>query len=179
MIREKDTFYIGKISKVRGLCGEVELLFTDDAFERGTAEYLLLEMEGLPVPFHWTEYRFKNDRTAIFQFEDVDSEEAARRLVGAKVFYPKAALPEEEEEAELSSWQVLIGFTLYDREGRIIGVVESVDESSANILLTVRSEDGEECYLPLHEDFLLELRRRDRVLITDYPEELLTLNKKS
>ena len=62
---------------------------------------------------------------------------------------------------------------------RIIGVVESVDESSANILLTVRSEDGEECYLPLHEDFLLELRRRDRVLITDYPEELLTLNQKS
>lgn len=179
MIREEDVFYIGKISKVRGLCGEVELLFTDDAFDRGTAEYLLLEMEGLPVPFFWTEYRFKNDKTAIFQFEDVDSEEAARRLVGAKVFYPKAELPEDEEDTGLSSWQALTGFTLYDRNGRTVGVVESIDESSANILLTVRSEDGEECYLPLHEDFLLELRRRERALVMDYPEELLTLNRKA
>ena len=68
MIRSEEVFYIGKVSKFRGIQGEVEILFTDDAFDRGDAEYLVLEMEGILVPFFWEEYRFKNDKTAIFQF---------------------------------------------------------------------------------------------------------------
>ena len=42
MIRADEVFYIGKISKYRGVAGEVELSFTDDAFDRGHAEYLVL-----------------------------------------------------------------------------------------------------------------------------------------
>lgn len=37
MICPEDVFYIGRISKFRGIEGEIELLFTDDAFDRGTA----------------------------------------------------------------------------------------------------------------------------------------------
>lgn len=37
MIRQEEVFYIGKISKFRGICGETELLFTDDVFDRGEA----------------------------------------------------------------------------------------------------------------------------------------------
>ena len=53
MIRSEEVFYIGKVSKFRGIQGEVEILFTDDAFDRGDAEYLVLEMEGILVPFFW------------------------------------------------------------------------------------------------------------------------------
>ena len=86
MIRSEEVFYIGKVSKFRGIQGEVEILFTDDAFDRGDAEYLVLEMEGILVPFFWEEYRFKNDKNAIFQFEDIHDEAAARRIVGASVY---------------------------------------------------------------------------------------------
>ena len=47
MIRDEEVFYIGKVSKWRGICGDVEILFTDDAFDRGDAEYLVLEMDGI------------------------------------------------------------------------------------------------------------------------------------
>ena len=82
MIRADEVFYIGKISKYRGVAGEVELSFTDDAFDRGHAEYLVLDIDGILVPFFWESYRFKNDQVAIFKFEDIDSEEAAKRIVG-------------------------------------------------------------------------------------------------
>ena len=72
MICPEDVFYIGRISKFRGIEGEIELLFTDDAFDRGTAEYLIIDMDGILVPFFWEEYRFKNDQTAIIKFEDID-----------------------------------------------------------------------------------------------------------
>ena len=38
MIRLEEVFKIGYIAKHRGLRGEVELSFTDDCFDTGTAE---------------------------------------------------------------------------------------------------------------------------------------------
>ena len=96
MIDRNDTFHIGRITRIRGLKGEVELRFTDDAFDRGDSPYLFLDMDGLLVPFFWEEYGFKNKETAIFSFEDIDTEDKARRLVGREVYYPLEALPDEE-----------------------------------------------------------------------------------
>ena len=93
MIRNEEVFKIGYISKHRGLRGEVELVFTDDCFDTGTADYLVLDMDGILVPFFWEEYSFKNQDTAILKLEQIDTEEQARRLVGHSVFYPKACLP--------------------------------------------------------------------------------------
>ena len=177
MIRSEEVFYIGKVSKFRGIQGEVEILFTDDAFDRGDAEYLVLEMEGILVPFFWEEYRFKNDKTAIFQFEDIQDETAARRIVGASVYYPKAALPEDGEEgAELRSWQALTGFALYHADGTPIGTVQAVDDATANILLIIDRADGTQTYLPFHEDFLVEARLKERALFLNVPPGLLEIN---
>ena len=101
MIRNDEVFKIGFISKNRGLRGEVELSFTDDCFDRGTSDYLVLDMDGILVPFFWEEYRFKNNDTAIIKFEDVDDDEQSRRLVGHSVYYPKNHLPEPDDELSL------------------------------------------------------------------------------
>ncbi len=176
MIRQDEVFYIGKISKFRGIRGEVELLFTDDAFDRGEAEYLVLEMDGILVPYFWEEYRFKNNDTAIVKFEDIGDEKAAKRLVARRVFYPKACLPEDEDGAELHSWQAFTGFTVTDEAGKLIGTVEGVDDSSQNILLYLRSQEGEEIILPLHDDFITDYSLHDRRLALCLPEGLLSLN---
>lgn len=86
MIRPDSIYGIGRITRTHGVNGKVELQFTDDVFDRADAPYLFLEMDGLPVPFFWEEYSFKNQHAALFKFEDVDNEQQARRLVGAQVF---------------------------------------------------------------------------------------------
>ena len=65
MIREDEVFHIGYISKFRGIAGEVELAFTDDAFDRGTSEYLVLEADGILVPFFWEEYKEELKKTIL------------------------------------------------------------------------------------------------------------------
>lgn len=179
MIRDTEVFKIGYIAKHRGLRGEVELAFTDDCFDTGTAEYLVLDMDGILVPFFWEEYRFKNDDTAIIKFEDVDTEEQARRLVGHGVYYPKAYLPETdtEEGSVLSSYKALTGFTVTDQTNRLVGKVEQVDDSSENVLLIIEETNGEELMLPFHNDFLLNCDLRERTIQLHIPEELLNLNK--
>ena len=179
MIRTEEVFKIGYIAKHRGLRGEVEMSFTDDCFDTGTAEYLVLDMDGILVPFFWEEYRFKNEETAIVKFEDVDNEEQARRLVGHGVYYPKVHLPEVDTEAAsvLSSYKALTGFAVTDQNGREVGTVVQVDDSSANVLLTIEENDGEELMLPFHNDFLLNYDLRERTLQLHIPEELLNLNR--
>ncbi len=176
MIRREEVFYIGKVSKGRGLRGEVEILFTDDAFDRGDAEYIVLDMDGILVPYFWEEYRFKNDDTAIFKIEDVDDENAARHLVGHSVYYPLAALPDDEDENELRSLKAFTGFTVTDDKGTVIGTVENVDDSSQNVLLYLRTPHGEEVIVPLHDDFVTDYSLTERRLSLSLPEGLLLLN---
>ena len=51
MIREEEIINIGRITKSRGIRGEVEMRFTDDVFDRGDSEYFVLHIDGIPVPF--------------------------------------------------------------------------------------------------------------------------------
>lgn len=179
MIHEEEVFNIGFISKHRGLRGEVELCFTDDCFDTGTADYFVLSMDGILVPFFWEEYRFKNNDTAIVKFCDVDNEEQARQLVGHQVFYPKKHLAavSAEEGATLSSYKALTGFNVYDQTGKEVGNIAVVDDSSSNILLTIDTLEGEEVLLPFHNDFLLDFDLQQRTIQLFIPEELLHLNK--
>ena len=177
MIRTDEVFKIGYIAKHRGLRGEVELAFTDDCFDTGTAEYLVLDMDGIFVPFFWEEYSFKNQDTAIIKFEDIDCEEQARRLVGHAVFYPKSHLCNDTNDGgTLSSYRALTGFNVYNADGTAVGTITLVDDSSANILLIIDCPDGNELMLPFHDDFLLQFDLRERSIQLDIPEELLHLN---
>ena len=163
MIRHNEVFKIGYIAKHRGLRGEVEMSFTDDCFDRGTAPYLVLDMDGILVPFFWEEYRFKNDDTVIIKFEDIDNETHARQLVGHAVYYPKSHI-------------ALTGYTVYDHANQMIGTITHVDDSSANTLLTITTQDGKDLLIPYHDDFLINFDLRQRVLQLHIPQELLSLN---
>lgn len=193
MIRNDSVFKIGHISRTHGVKGEVEVQFTDDPFDRGELDYLVLEMDGIMVPFFFSEYRYKGGHSALFTFEDIDSEEKARRFVGLSVFYPKAEAArvateaaEDGEEFDLSSLRALTGYRVFviDEEESTeeelatydLGEVTHVDDSSMNTLITVLDDEDEERLLPLHTDFIVEIDPAERTLLLDIPLELLDLN---
>jgi len=175
MIREEEVFYIGYLSRSRGLNGEVELVFTDDAFDRGDAEYLVLKLDGILVPFFWEEYRFKNATTAILKFEDIDTDAAAKSLVGKEVYYPRKHEAADGDAGLLRSLKAFTGFEVSQGD-RALGVVTGVDDSSANTLLYIETPSGEEILVPLHEDFVTACDLKRRTLSLSLPEGLLDLN---
>jgi len=176
VIKESEVFRIGRITRTRGICGEVEMSFTDDVFDRGTAEYFVLKMDGLFVPFFWNSYRFKNGTTLILKLEDCDSEKKAKRLVGTGVFYPLSSIPEEEKTWELSSYQALTGFRVKDAKGEILGEIVRVDDTTPNILLALDCTDHKERLLPYHDDFLISYDFKSRQIQLELPEGLLEIN---
>lgn len=176
MIHNNEVYHIGYIQKFRGLQGEVELQFTDDPFDRGSAEYLVLKIDEILVPFFLENYRFKNNDTAILKFEDIDNDVKAKKLVGLQVYYPLEHLNDEENQ-ELSSLKALTGFTLYDESFGEVGIINMVDDSSYNTLFYVDHPKKGELVLPYHDDFLVDYNIANRTITLALPQGIIDLNE--
>lgn len=170
MIRREDVYRIGKLGKAHGVKGELSMMIDDDTFDRVEAEYLILEMDGIMVPFFMEEYRFKTDDTVLVKFEDVDTQERARQLTGTEVFFPRA-LAQEDETGELSYAQ-LVGFTIIDAADESeAGVIASVDEQTVNIMFELT--DGR--LIPAAEELIdgIDIEKKEITMII--PEGILDL----
>ena len=174
MITDHDVYKIGSLTRTHGVRGEVAFQFTDDVWDRVEADYLFLRLDGLLVPFFLEEWRFRSDNVALLKFEDIDSADDARRIVGTEVYFPKDLTPEDLDEEELE-WQHFTGFEVW-QDDSLLGTVTSVLNQTANVLLVVTTPDDRELLIPAHEDFVLEADHRQRRLLVSVPEELLNLN---
>ena len=170
MIKEQEVYKIGIIGKAHGVKGELSIQIDDDVFDRVDAEYLVLKLDGIFVPFFMEEYRFKSDSVALVKFEGVDTQERARELTGVEVYFPRE-LAEQDEEAELS-YAALVGYTLIDNNsGNPVGTIAYVDEQTINIMFEL--EDGR--LIPASEELIVDVDQKNRTITLDIPEGILEL----
>ena len=170
MIKEQEVYKIGIIGKAHGVKGELSIQIDDDVFDRVDAEYLVLKLDGIFVPFFMEEYRFKSDSVALVKFEGVDTQERARELTGVEVYFPRE-LAEQDEETELS-YAALVGYTLIDNNsGKPVGTIAYVDEQTINIMFEL--EDGR--LIPASEELIVDVDQKARTITLDIPEGILEL----
>ena len=169
MIREEEVYKIGKLGKTHGVKGEISFLFDDDVFDRVDADYLVLKVDGILVPFFIEEYRFKSDSNAIIKFEDIDTQERARELTGCDVYFPRELA--DSDEGTLT-WASLTGFDIIDaKSGTKAGTIASVDDTTLNTLFEL--EDGR--LIPASEDLITDIDQSSRTVTILLPEGLLDL----
>ncbi len=148
MIRQEDVYKIGRLGKAHGVKGEVSFQFDDDIFDRVDADYLVLDIDGILVPFFMEEYRFRSDSVCLVKFCNVDTQQRAQELTGCDVFFPRALA---EEGDEMPSLSMLVGFEIVNAaNGKTIGRVAAIDDSTANILFEM--EDG--MLIPANDDLI-------------------------
>lgn len=169
MIKKEEVFKIGVINKPHGVKGEVSFTFTDDIFDRVDCEYLILLLDGILVPFFMEGYRFRSDNSALVKFEDIDTAEQARRFTNVEVYFPKKYMDEQED---VTSWNFFTGFRVEDVRHGYLGEITNVDDSTLNVLFVIE-KDGEELLLPAHEEFILDIDRKRKVMKVDVPDGLI------
>ena len=169
MIHEEDIYQIGKLGKTHGVKGEISFLFDDDIFDRVDADYLILKVDGIFVPFFIEEYRFKSDTNAIIKFEDIDTQERARELTGCEVYFPRELADSDDGSI---SWAAIVGFDIIDAEsGNKIGRISTIDDTTINILFEL--EDGR--LIPASEDLITAIDQQARTIMMRLPAGLLDL----
>ena len=169
MIKQEEVYKIGRLGKSHGVRGEISFLFDDDVFDRVDADYLILDIDGILVPFFIEEYRFRSDTTALMKFEGIDTQERARELTGCDVYFPRSLATGDDNSI---SWSAIVGFEIIDANtNKSIGRIASVDDSTLNILFCL--EDGH--LIPASEDLITDMNQTNRTITINLPEGILEL----
>ena len=173
MIKKETVYRIGKIGKPHGVDGEVSFHFDDDVFDRTDADYLILDMDGILVPFFIDEYRFKTDETALVRFADIDTQDKARNLTGSDVYFPRE---HSDSDSDSLSWAEIVGYHVVDdATGNMVGEIRSVDDSTQNILFELVTNDNTDMLIPANDELITHINTAARTITMQLPEGLLEL----
>lgn len=167
MIRKDDVYKIGRLGKPHGVKGEVVFFFDDDVFDSTDSDYLVLEIDGILVPFFIEEYRFHGSDTALMKFCDIDTQQQAAALTGCDVYFPR---DEDANGDESLSWAEIVGYTINDG-GRAVGRIAAVDTSTMNTLFEL--EDGR--LIPASDELIESIDKTSRTITMRLPEGLTEL----
>ncbi len=169
MIKQEEVYKIGRLGKPHGVKGEISFQFDDDIFDTTDADYLVLDIDGILVPFFMEEYRFRNDSLALVKFCDIDTQERASELTGCDVFFPRHLADEGEE---IPSLAMLIGYSLIDASThKEIGTIASIDDQTTNILFEL--QDGR--LIPASDELIQHIDTKQQEIIMNIPEGLLEI----
>ncbi len=173
MIKKEEVYKIGRIGKPHGVKGETTLQFSDDVFDRVDADYLVIETDGILVPFFFEEYRFRSDSVALVKFCDIDTLEQAKELTGCDVYFPRSL---SDGDAETMSWAEIIGYRLVDaNQYQVVGAITAVDDTTINVLFEVMTDDGKEILIPASEELIQDVDTQQRTITMNIPEGVLDL----
>jgi 16S rRNA processing protein RimM len=173
MIAREEVFCIGRFTKPHGVKGEMALSFDTDVFAQGDYPYLVCNMDGILVPFFIRSVRYKGANTALIHFEEVNDEKKAHLFDGVEVFLHRSLFNAEEMDEDDFSWHFFVGFTVVDEAYGEIGVIEDVDDDTANVLFIINSAQGEEILVPAAEELITGFDENQHILNTRLPEGLL------
>jgi 16S rRNA processing protein RimM len=167
---KEESFYIGYITKTKGLKGEVQLFFEFDDYEALDLDILFAEMNGKMVPFFVSSHKLYPNQTGLFYFDDVDHVDKAQALLKKKIYLPLNKMPERSEDD--FTYNDLKGFTVSDEVQGELGEITAINEYPQQFVATVLYKE-KEILFPLNEDLILEIDEEAKVLYVDLPEGLL------
>lgn len=178
MIREEDVINIGKFQRTHALKGELNMISDVDPEYFMEGNPLIIKYDGILVPFYIETVRPKGSVSYLVKLTGIDTEEEAAQFVNHEIYMLKKDASDWMDEDYVDS-DSLIGYNIIDvATGDDLGVVEGIDDSTANILFLVRQKNGEELYLPASDDLITDIDEEYKLIRMTLPEGLLDINNK-
>ncbi len=168
----EDCFYIGYITKTKGLKGEVQIYFEYEAPEELVLDSVFAEINGKLVPYFVSKYKLQNNSTGNFYFDDVDTIEKAEALVRKKLYLPSTLKPVRDEDEFLIT--DLKGFIVHDKTAGELGEIIEIHEYPQQYIAVVPYKFNEVMF-PLSDDLIVEIDEEKGILRVDLPEGLIDL----
>jgi 16S rRNA processing protein RimM len=165
---------LGRITRLHGFEGTVTIKLEKSFFENiPEMESVFLEIEGKPVPFFISMSENPGADILWLRFEGYETIEKARGFVGSRVYLSAG----EEGIIIKDDLRDLCGFIVQLSDKSQVGTIADVSENPGQWLLNVRTKEGKDILIPLHEDLILGIDRRKKIIKMDLPEGLTDVNK--
>ena len=172
-MRKEDTFFVGTIVSKFSFKGEV-LVKTDgdDLSLLENRESVLVELGKDLIPFFIEKCSYHKSNLLRIKFEEVDTERDAEALLRHHLFLPLSLLP--KLTGNKFYYHEVIGFEVFDVTYGRVGVITHINDSSSQPIFEIAHE-GQQILIPLHDDFLKEVNRKDKKITVQTPDGLIEL----
>lgn len=172
-MRKDECFYLGKIVSKYSFKGEVLIkLDTDEPEIYEGMESVFVDLGKKLIPFFIEKSQLHKSSLLRVKFEDVGDEASANSLLAKEVFLPLTQLP--KLSGNQFYYHEVIGFTVMDAKHGDIGTIESINDSSAQVLFEVK-KDGKELLIPISDDIISKVDRASKTIYVTTPEGLVDL----
>jgi len=165
---------LGEILKTHGIEGHLVLKFsfiTEDELTEG--EPVFIEIDGIPVPFFISYFRFLSGDSAIVGLDEVDSAGYASEFVNCRVLIQETAHDGRFRDIDEGS-ENLSGFLVIDENFGEAGILAEIIEYPENPVMRIE-KDGKEILIPFHENIVKNINYGKRVIEISAPEGLFDL----
>ena len=171
-MNKQDCFFLGTIVSKFSFKGEILLKVDSDEIEFKKLRTLFLEIDGALVPFEIKNVMLHKSSLLRLRLENIDSEEKAIRILRSGVYLPKKDLP--KLSGNKFYFHEIINFSVIDNNFGDIGTVVRVNDQTSQPILIV-SKNDKELMIPLVDEFLVEVKRKEKKLIFNLPEGITEL----
>lgn len=175
MILREELVHIGKIIKPHGLNGELEIEIDSEFFDECDPPYIVIETDGIFIPYFIKEYRYKNDISYLFSLKGIEDDVEAKEMIKREVYIHEKYLGEGISASELEGNEYFIGFSVLNEREELIGKIVDIDDTTENILFLLHNKEEEEIIIPASDDFIIEINETKKEIIMNLPEGLLSL----
>ena len=191
MILRTELKEIGKLQRPHGINGEINVQSQLDADELASLRCVVLEIDGIFVPFFISASRPKSSHTSLLTIDGITSEAEAAKLCPAPLYALRDDIrrleatdseseedsEDEEDDEEGFYAEDLIGYTVESDDGLLCGEIVDLDDSTDNYLFIVRDQDGRRLMLPVADGSIIEeVDTQRHHLLLSLPKGLLDLN---
>ncbi len=174
-MKKEDCFYLGIIAKKYSFKGEVVLkLDTDQPEIYENLEAVFVDFGKTLVPYFIEKSLFQKGNQLRIQFEEVYSEQEADRLLKKDVYLPMNLLP--KLDGTKFYYHEITGFMLEDVNFGKIGLIHSINDTSSQPLFVIKTET-EDILVPMVDDFIEKIDRKNKKVLVKTPEGLVDMNR--
>ena len=165
-------FKIGKLAASHGLHGELILQhhLGKKTSLKGLQAIFLEDHPDHFIPYFIEKTSIKSETETYVKLEDIHTPEAARKLTPKPVWLQEADFKKFSAQSSPISF---LGFHLIDGEtdlGEIIEVIEQPHQILCAIIYK-----GNEALVPLHEESLIDIDKKNKKIYVELPDGLLDI----
>ncbi len=165
-------FKIGRLAGTFGINGQLVLEHNlgKKTSLKGLENIFIERNENSFLPYFIESAKIKNDREVYLKLEGISSKEAAHHLIKNEVWL---AENDFKKLAAVAAPISLLGYMVLNEKeeiGEVIEVIEQPHQVLCKVLL-----DNKEALLPVHEETLKKIDKKNRRLFLNLPEGLLDI----
>jgi 16S rRNA processing protein RimM len=132
-------------------------------------EPLFVELDDILVPFFILEAEVFPDR-AILRLEFITNPQEARKFTGKNIYLENSRITGKEELTGTNGG-IYVGYSFQDKNSGVEGLIKEFIDNPLNPLFLVSNESSE-FLLPVHQDFILKVEHKRKLIIFRLPEGL-------